>query len=172
MRAAKASKKGLRQHIAGPCTTKQDQATHEMLWTTDPFWTALNFWTLVCQGLADLPPRICYELCFGASYREDAEKRRGHLANVEKPEFCACLALFGLFFCVASCHEMIMEDAVLARGFKSQKKGWCPLAELRKLRLTTMLEIYDSWIMLARRSQIFAVLCGAPSPVLQHLSRI
>jgi len=27
------------------------------------------------MGLADLPPRICYELCFGTSFREDAEKR-------------------------------------------------------------------------------------------------
>jgi len=73
----------------------------------------------VCQGLADLPPRICYELCFGASFREDAEKRRGHLANVEKLEIYVCLACV---FCMASCHEMIMEDTLLARGFKSPRK--------------------------------------------------
>ena len=27
------------------------------------------------RGLADLPPRICYELCFGETFREDPEKR-------------------------------------------------------------------------------------------------
>ncbi|OLQ13156.1 hypothetical protein AK812_SmicGene2849 [Symbiodinium microadriaticum] len=30
------------------------------------------FW---CMGLAHLPPRLCYELCFGKEYRQSAEKR-------------------------------------------------------------------------------------------------
>ncbi|CAJ1422196.1 unnamed protein product [Effrenium voratum] len=30
------------------------------------------FW---CMGLASLPPRLCYELCFGDAFRQDAEKR-------------------------------------------------------------------------------------------------
>eukprot|EP00434_Breviolum_minutum_P018605 symbB.v1.2.016413.t1/scaffold1249.1/size128929/7 len=37
-----------------------------------PSCPAFVFW---CMGLADLPPRICYELCFGETFREDAEKR-------------------------------------------------------------------------------------------------
>ncbi|CAK9034819.1 unnamed protein product [Durusdinium trenchii] len=37
-----------------------------------PSCPAFVFW---CMGLADLPPRICYELCFGETFREDPEKR-------------------------------------------------------------------------------------------------
>eukprot|EP00435_Cladocopium_sp_Y103_P043661 s758_g12.t1 len=44
------------------------------------------FW---CMGLADLPPRICYELCFGASFREDPEKRLTTMLEIYEKKMCA-----------------------------------------------------------------------------------
>lgn len=106
----------------------------------------------MCQGLADLPPRICYELCFGASFREDAEKRRGHLVNVKKLENCVC---FGLFFAWQAVMKWLIHYWPV--GLSLQER----------LMLAWLVETKaddDAWHLrfldYARRSQIL-VLCAA-----------
>ncbi|CAE7804313.1 Lonrf3 [Symbiodinium sp. CCMP2592] len=54
---------GLEQQLGPkPCTEGSD----------GPCCPGFVFW---CMGLAHLPPRLCYELCFGKEYRQSAEKR-------------------------------------------------------------------------------------------------